>query len=176
MRLLFDTHIHTRFSTDSKMKMQDAVSKSEKLGLGIIVTEHMDLSYPKPESFLFDKEKYFQKYEPYRSGSVRLGIELGMRPDCLEANRKIVADSRFDYIIGSIHVVNNTDIYDSVFYKRKTKKEVYTTYFDFMLDCVQKYDFIHSLGHIDYIARYAPFADPEIYYGTIHKCHFQLIH
>jgi histidinol-phosphatase (PHP family) len=147
------------------LKLADAICRSEKLGLGIIVTEHMDLSYPEPESFIFDKEKYFQKYETRRSASVRLGIELGMRPDCLEANRKVVADSRFDYIIGSIHVVNNIDIYDGIFYRHKTKQEIYTTYFDFMLECVKKYDFIHSLGHIDYIARYARFTDPEIYYS-----------
>lgn len=33
-----------------------------------------------------------------------------------------------------------------------------------MLECIEKYVFIDSLGHIDYIARYARFEDNEIYY------------
>ena len=33
-----------------------------------------------------------------------------------------------------------------------------------MIACLETYDFIHALGHIDYIARYARFSDQEVYY------------
>ena len=80
-----------------------------------------------------------------------LGIEIGMQLNCLEENREIVNRYPFDYVIGSIHVAKGQDIYYPKFYEGKTKKEAFEEYFSSMVDCVKKYDFIDSLGHIDYI-------------------------
>lgn len=163
--LLFDTHIHTRFSTDSTMLIEEALSKAQQSGLGIVLTEHMDLAYPgEPEAFVFNAEDYFAAYQPFRCQSVLLGVELGMRVDCLEDNRRLAAKYPFDFIIGSIHVVDDMDIYCAEFYQGKTKQAVYNQYLDAMIACMERYDFIHSLGHIDYIARYARFEDTELYY------------
>lgn len=162
--MLFDTHMHTRFSTDSRMLLEEAISRSQELNLGIILTEHMDLAYPEPEAFTFDVEDYFTAYGPQRSDQLLLGIEIGMRDDCVDANRLIVDGHPFDYVIGSIHVVENIDIYQESFYLSRSKEEVYHQYFDSMISCLEQYDFIDSLGHIDYICRYARFEDPELYY------------
>ena len=162
--MLFDTHMHTCFSTDSKMTMDEAVIRAKELGIGITITEHMDISYPDPLSFIFDVDQYFASYNKYRSESILLGIEIGMRSDCLAENCRIVESYPFDYVIGSVHVLDNIDIYAASFYQGKSKQDVYRQYFEAMLQCVTCYDGIHSLGHIDYIARYARFADPEVYY------------
>lgn len=161
--MIFDTHMHTRFSTDSRMTLEEAVGQSRQLGLGIVLTEHMDLAYPEPAAFTFDVDAYFQSYGPYRSDSLLLGIEIGMRTDCLDGNREIIERYPFDYCIGSIHVVDNMDIYQEGFYLSRSKQEVYHQYFSSMADCLACHDFVDSLGHIDYIARYARYADPEIY-------------
>ncbi|SFL79681.1 histidinol phosphate phosphatase [Pelosinus propionicus] len=162
--MLFDSHMHTCFSTDSKMKMADAVVKAEELNIGIIITEHMDIAYPEPKAFIFDVEKYFSQYAQYRNEKVLLGIEIGMRSDCLEENCRLVEKYPFDYVIGSVHVIDNIDLYTPEFYQGRTKQEAYEHYFKAMKQCVTCYDGIHSLGHIDYIARYARFQDPEVYY------------
>ncbi|HMM22235.1 MAG TPA: histidinol phosphate phosphatase [Selenomonadales bacterium] len=161
---MFDTHMHTRFSTDSRMTIEEAVRQGKKLNLGIIVTEHMDLDYPEPQAFIFDIDEYFRTYERFRSETVRLGIELGMRCDLIEENRELLVGRPFDYVIGSIHLIDRIDIYQEHFYHGRTKREVYGQYFESMLACVKDYDFIDSLGHIDYIARYARFADTEVRY------------
>ena len=163
--MLFDTHVHTTFSTDSKMNIATALKRAADLGQGITITEHMDLAYPEPEAFTFDVKAYFEEYEQYRNDKLLLGIEVGMRPDCLEDNRRIVEGHSFDYVIGSIHVVENADIYHSSFYESRSKQEVYNFYFDAMLNCLKNHDFIDSLGHIDYIARYAQYQDPDIHYN-----------
>jgi len=162
--MLFDSHMHTRFSTDSKMKMDEAVAKGKELNIGITITDHMDILYPEPQVFVFDVEQYFADYNQYRSENVLLGIEIGMRSDCLEENCRIVEKYPFDYVIGSVHVIDNIDLYAADFYQQRTKQEVYQQYFATMLQCVTCYDAIDSLGHIDYIARYARFTDPEVYY------------
>jgi histidinol-phosphatase (PHP family) len=163
--MLFDTHMHTQFSTDSKMLMDEALKRRQELGIGIVITEHLDLDYPQPKAFIFDIEEYFEAYNQYRSDEVMLGIEIGMRSDLIEENRKAVEKHPFDFVIGSIHVIEGIDIYQAEFYAGRTKREVYGQYFDAMLNCAANYDFIDSLGHIDYIARYARFEDAELRYS-----------
>lgn len=167
--MLFDSHMHTCFSSDSKMKMDEAVAKGRELNIGITITEHMDIAYPGPLAFTFNVDQYFADYNTYRGDNVLLGIEIGMREDCLEESCRIVEAYPFDYVIGSIHVVDNIDIYLPEFYQGRSKQEVYQQYFTAMLQCVTCYEGIHSLGHIDYIARYARFTDTEVYYSEFRE-------
>ena len=54
---MFDTHNHCEFSCDSKMTLAQAAVTAEKLGIGMILTEHWDYEYPtNPEMFLFDRD------------------------------------------------------------------------------------------------------------------------
>lgn len=162
--MLYDTHIHTRFSHDSKMLLEDATAKASELGLGIIVTEHIDLNYPDPKAFRLNTHDYFETYTPYRSDTLLLGVEIGLSRNELADNRKIIDSNPFDYVIGSIHLVNDVDTYAEIYYRGKNKRQAYEEYFNAMLECVRSYDFIDSLGHIDYICRYARYADQELYY------------
>ena len=162
--MLFDSHLHTRFSTDSEMEFADLRATSPLENCGIIITEHLDLNYPVPEKFVFPVDDYFTAYESYRSNRLLLGIEIGLRSDCLEENRQVISHHPFDFVLGSIHVVNKHDLYYAPYYEGRSKQAAYQEYFQAMLDCVKVYDFIDSLGHIDYIARYAPYPDPEVYY------------
>lgn len=161
--MIVDTHMHTRFSTDSTMRIEDAIDRSRELGIGITITEHLDLDYPTPEAFIFDIDEYFREYGRYRSDDVLLGIEIGMRCELVAENRRRLEGQPFDYVIGSIHVVEGIDIYQEEFYLDRTKREVYGQYFESMVSCLDSYDFIDSLGHIDYIVRYARFDNPELY-------------
>jgi histidinol-phosphatase (PHP family) len=161
--MLFDTHMHTRFSTDSQMTIERALEKAQELKIGITITEHLDLAYPTPDTF-FDVDEYFRAYAKYRCDQVLLGVEIGMRPECLHDNREFIEKNSFDYVIGSIHIVDNMDVYYETFYGSRTKREVYNQYFEAMTQCLKTYDCIDSLGHIDYIARYARYEDTEIYY------------
>lgn len=161
---MFDSHLHTIFSTDSNMQLKDALCKSKEEGIGLIITEHMDLKYPIKDNFIFDVNEYFKCYSEYRGDELLLGMEMGLRTDCIEENFKLLKEYAFDYIIGSVHLVNGVDIYDQSYYEGKSKYKAYSEYFEYMLSCVKKYTFIDSLGHIDYIARYAKYSDTEVYY------------
>lgn len=161
---MFDTHLHTKFSTDSKMNITEALARAGKLNLGVIITEHMDLRYPKQNEFIFDVNEYFREYSKYRGENVLLGIEMGMGENCISENKSIIEKYDFDYVIGSIHLVDNMDFSHGDFYQNKSKEEAFNEYFDTMQKCIKIYDFVDCLGHIDYICRYAPYADNEIYY------------
>lgn len=166
---MFDSHIHTKFSTDSKMTIDEVLKKSQKEDIGIILTEHFDLKSISPGEFIFDLDDYFKQYEPYRNDKFLLGIEMGMKLDCIEENKELAYKHDFDFVLASIHLAEYEgkyyDIYTEEFYHGRNKKEVYTNYLENMLNCIKKYDFIDSLGHIDYICRYARYEDTELYYS-----------
>jgi histidinol-phosphatase (PHP family) len=166
---MIDSHIHTEFSSDSQMKLQHVLEHSKKTDIGMTITEHLDLKFPTGTGFNFDIDKYFNDYEKYRNSNLMLGIEIGMQQICLAENREIAEKYPFDYIIGSIHVAKGEDIFNAKFYEGKTKKEAFEQYFLSMVDCVKQYDFIDSLGHIDYISRYATFQDKEIHYHEFNE-------
>ncbi len=166
---MIDSHIHTEFSADSQMKIQDALEHSGKNEIGMTITEHLDLKFPTGTDSIFDINKYFNDYEKYRSSKFILGIEIGMQLICLEENREIARKYPFDYIIGSIHVAKGEDVFNPKFYEGKTKKGAFEQYFSSMVDCIKQYDFIDSLGHIDYISRYATFNDKEIHYHEFNE-------
>ncbi|KAB2951785.1 histidinol phosphate phosphatase [Heliorestis acidaminivorans] len=167
--MLIDSHVHTRFSTDSKMTIEEALEVAKEKGIGFIVTEHLDLDYPEAESFLFDLDQYFSEYEPYRDDNLGLGVEIGM-VECLEEKySQIISAYPFDFVIGSIHVVDTVEVHVEEFSKLGTKRKVYEKYFKAMNRCLESYDIIDSLGHIDYIARYSRFVDQEIYYEEFHE-------
>ena len=160
---MFDTHLHTSFSRDSKMSSSDAIEQATAQGINIIITEHLDLDYPEnPEEFVFDFDEYFEMLTPWRNDKVLLGVELGLRCECVAKNKEIISEWPFDEVIGSIHVVDGVDIYRPDFTRSNDKKVTYKRYFDIMSDCIKGFDDFDTLGHIDYICRYAVYQDPEI--------------
>lgn len=161
---MFDTHIHTKISSDSQMEIEDAIKYAKNKNISMIITEHMDLKFPKEGLFCFDEAQYFEEYDKYRGEDLLLGVEIGMKKDCIQESKKVAQNNPFDYIIGSVHLVNNLDIYYEEYYKGKSKREAYEKYFMSMLESIKNYDFIDSMGHIDYISRYAKYEDKEIYY------------
>ena len=104
---MFDTHVHTKFSTDSKMEIEDAIKAAKDKKISLIITEHMDLKFPKEGLFCFDVDDYFKKYSKYRGDNLLLGIEIGMKDDCVEESRELIKSKPFDYVIGSVHLVDN---------------------------------------------------------------------
>ncbi|MCY6371929.1 histidinol phosphate phosphatase [Clostridium ganghwense] len=162
---MFDTHVHTEFSTDSIMKIEDLIKKSQNYNLGVIITDHMDLNYYNKDEFRFDVEDYFEKYSAYRNEKILLGVEIGMCDKYLEEYKNMCTKFPFDYVIGSVHDMYDIDLYyGDELYKTKSKKQLYEEYFNCMVKSINTHSFIDSLGHIDYISRYAQYEDSEIYY------------
>ncbi|HZK57422.1 MAG TPA: histidinol phosphate phosphatase [Clostridia bacterium] len=162
---MYDCHVHTNFSTDATMDIEDAIRVSKKLGLGLIITDHMDYKHHIPNEFIFDPDEYFKEYEAYRSDELLLGVEIGFRDDSLDEIRKLKDNYPFDFIIGAIHVVNGMDIYYKDYYEGKSKGQAYEEYLRNMLLLVGHHDFYDSLAHMDYITRYSVYEDRGLYYA-----------
>lgn len=162
--MIFDSHIHTCFSTDSNMKLTDAINTANKHNIGLVITDHMDLNYPKEVGFRFNVDEYFEKYGKYRRDNLLLGIEIGMSLDFKEDNEKLINSYGFDQVIGSQHTISNQDICYSDIYRDLSYDKVLESYFKEIGNCLLAHPYVDTLGHIDYISRYAPISDSEIYY------------
>lgn len=161
---MIDTHLHSSFSTDSKMNIEEAMETAKEKGIGLTITDHMDLNYFDKSKFRFSVDEYMNKYSPLRSESFFIGIELGMGNDVLKENKYMVESYDFDQVIGSVHMLGNDDIYMSSTYENKSKKDIFTKYLLTMIECVKSHHFVDILAHIDYMCRYCPYEDKEIYY------------
>ena len=159
----FDTHIHTLpFSPDSKQVLSDVLEKQKNFPYGMILTEHMDYDCPSNLLFEFDINEYFNTYGPLRSEKLLLGVEMGLQEICLDKIARDIESHPFDMVIGSIHTIG-TDIAFSHYYQGKTKEEAFRIYLETMLSLVKKFPHFDTLAHMDYISRYCPYEDPELY-------------
>ncbi len=164
--MIFDSHSHTSFSADSDMTAEDALKAARARGLGIVFTEHLDVDFPGELDFSFDPAAYWKQYEPLRGDNLHLGIEVGMQAGTAEASRAFVTRAPFDLVIGSVHLLRGIDIYEKECFEGREKDELYREYFRTMAEMIACHDFIDVLGHIDYIARTAPYKNPELSYGV----------
>lgn len=163
MGMIFDTHSHTAFSADSEMRAEDAIKKAAAQGIGLVFTEHLDYDFPGETPFAFDPEEYWRAYEGLRGDALRLGVEIGMQPQTRNRSRAFVGRVPFDAVIGSQHLLYGSDVYDAETFAGHAKDEAYLDYLHQMAENLRAHgDFIDILGHIDYICRYAPFANPEL--------------
>ena len=164
--MIFDSHSHTEFSADSSMTAIEAMDAAEALGLGLVITEHLDIGFPGEKPFDFEPEEYFAKYAKLRGEKLALGVEVGLTESNFEDNLAFIARGSFDLVIGSLHVLNGRDLYYPETYAGLEKEAVYRRYLTNMAALVREHRYIDVLGHIDYIARYAPYADGELDYPT----------
>jgi len=164
--MLFDSHMHTQVSADSDMPATDALARAAALNLGVVFTEHFDYGFANEDGeFSFDPAAYMSGYKNFRGSNCRLGVEVGLRPCARDANENFLRQADFDFVIGSIHLVDGVDIYLPEFFAGKDKPTVWRKYFQQMADEAAVADF-DALGHIDYICRTAPYVDPEIDYAA----------
>lgn len=58
--MLFDTHLHTKFSADSKMSIEDAILSAKQQNIGLVLTEHLDYDFPGDDIYEFNPNNIFK--------------------------------------------------------------------------------------------------------------------
>ncbi|MDE6953778.1 MAG: histidinol-phosphatase HisJ family protein [Erysipelotrichales bacterium] len=163
-----DYHIHTHFSTDSEAQPREHILKAIEMGLDeICFTDHKDFEYPECP-FDLDVDTYFKELgllqEEFKDQiTIKIGVEIGLDVEFIDKINQFVEAYPFDYVIGSIHVIHQTEFYDpALFFKNKTKEEAHREFFLKTLECVKVFDCFQCLGHLDYICRYGPYHDKSV--------------
>ena len=84
---------------------------------------------------------------------VRFGVEYGLKPYIQKEMKQDIANFPFDFVIGSVHLVDEVDVYLEPYWKGKSQFEAERLYFDAMLECVRVNDAFDVLGHLTYISK-----------------------
>lgn len=152
--MLIDTHVHSEISFDCSMPLEEILEAAKAADVGVCITDHLDLNM----SFEgFDPEDYLNKYAPLHSDKLFLGTECGMDPRYAKQNREFLAISSPDFTLGSVHTIQDDDIYERSTYEKYEEQEFWARYFSWALECLRSHPFIDSLAHLDYPGRLSPY-------------------
>lgn len=158
---MYDYHIHSKFSVDSRSDMKEICKFAMKKRLnGICFTDHIDIEDLESNiESIFSYENYSNEINKCKNEfndvlELFKGIELGLQSHTLKQNENFLYGKSFDFIIGSIHSVNKKEMYGLDYLKGISDSEAIELYFDNVIDCISCFDNFDVLGHIDVFRRY----------------------
>ena len=102
---------------------------------------------------IFAEEDYSREYDGLTSQTlkIRRGMEYGLYPDNMEQMKRDCARRSYDFVLGSIHFVDDLDVYFGEYWQGKTVFEAQRRYFEEMLACVQVHNDYDVLAHMTYL-------------------------
>lgn len=171
--MLVDYHIHTNYSDDCEYPMEEVVRDAVSMGITeLCFTDHVDYGvktdWDSGEKVVYkagmarlnvDYKRYYKEVLELRIKyadkiKLKLGMEFGVQMHTLEKYEKLFAGYPFDFIILSLHQVENKEIWCKEFQEGRSWKEYNECYYREMLALVQNCKNYSVLGHIDFITRY----------------------
>jgi len=153
-----DFHMHSDFSYDSETSMESMIRGSIQKGIQTICfTEHLDLDFVEPVNVDFNK--YFLSLKEMKGKyanqvEIRSGVEFGLQSHLGNSCKELVTAYPFDFVIGSIHLVDGYDPWYPEYFQQISDAEGYRRAFELTLEGIRAVEDIDVLGHLDYIVRY----------------------
>lgn len=168
-----DYHVHTEFSDDSVYPMKTVIRDAIAMGMNeICLTDHVDygvkidwdcgkqIQYRNGEPLAnVDYPRYMSEIDRMKrlyGNKIRIktGLEFGIQKHTIPDFQRLFERYAFDFIILSIHQVENQEFWTQDFQRGRSQKEYQQRYYEEMLAVVRDYKDYSVLGHMDLIARY----------------------
>lgn len=168
-----DYHVHTEFSDDSVYPMKTVIRDAIAMGMNeICLTDHVDygvkidwdcgkqIQYRNGEPLAnVDYPRYMSEIDRMKrlyGNKIRIktGLEFGIQKHTIPDFQRLFERYAFDFIILSIHQVENQGFWTQDFQRGRSQKEYQQRYYEEMLAVVRDYKDYSVLGHMDLIARY----------------------
>ena len=154
---MFDFHMHSRVSFDGHDTGLQMALAAKAAGLReVCFTDHLDYDpLGKMGILAFDTDAYNREYNDLEVPGliIRRGMEFGMEAGNQEQFRKDLQRRPFDFVLGSIHFVDDLDVYFEEFWADKTVFEAERRYLEATLQCVKVHEDYDVLAHLTYIAK-----------------------
>ena len=151
---MFDYHMHSRVSFDGKSDALDMALVAKERGLKeICFTDHID--YTPEMDMVFDTAVYNAEYDGLEVPGllIRRGMEYGLTPDNA-AQLKIDLNRRhFDFVLGSVHLVDGVDVYLEPYWADKRYDEAIRLFLETTLEAVRAHEDYDVLGHLTFISK-----------------------
>ncbi len=177
MAIQADSHVHSHHSGDSDAPMRAQIEAALSAGLSrLCFTEHYDPVFPyenipelSPGTFDLNYDAYRAEFLSLRDEycgriELRFGVELGLQPQIgSKLQEYVLSHPDYDFIIGSVHVLDGRDPYYPEVFEGRTDPEVFRSYFEETLACVKAFQNYQAAGHLDYIVRYGQAGRDALY-------------
>ena len=154
---MFDYHMHSIVSFDGHDSGLQLVQAAKAAGLKeICFTDHLDYDpLGKMGVLAFDTARYNAEYDCLHAEwlKIRRGMEFGMTADNRAQFKEDLKRRPFDFVLGSIHFVDDLDVYFEEYWHDKTVFEAERRYLEATLDCVRLHDDFDVLAHLTYIGK-----------------------
>jgi len=157
--MIIDYHVHTAFSTDAEGTMQEYITVAKEKTISEIgFSDHLLLKhlYDRSDFLVCAMPTYVDEFLGLKEKSeipIKLGIEIDFFRDKVGEIRNFIQKYPFDYVIGSVHVLDDWIIDEpstSQEYSNRNLCQVYDDYFKLVRDlCYQR--LFDILGHPDLI-------------------------
>ncbi len=152
---MYDFHIHSRVSFDGHDTGAQLAQAALKAGLKeICFTDHRDyLRREKEQPMVFDLDAYSREYDALHLPglTIRRGVEYGLYPDNQARMKEDLGQRSYDFVLGSIHFVDDMDVYFGEYWQGKTVFQAQRRYFETMLECVRVHEDYDVLAHMTYL-------------------------
>ena len=168
-----DYHVHSEYSDDSTYPLEQVIRDAIGMGMDeICITDHVDygikkdwdaggeiayrgsqplanVDYPRYMAALRDMQsRYGDRIR------IRVGLEFGIQTHTIPQFRALLTRYPLDFVILSIHQVENQEFWTQEFQRGRTQQEYNERYYEELLAVVQQYQGYSVLGHLDLITRY----------------------
>lgn len=154
---MFDFHMHSTVSFDGKDRAADMARAARDAGLReICFTDHRDYQLGKdPHLMAFDIADYRAAYDCLEIPdlTIRHGMEFGMKPDNQQQFREDLQLYPFDFVLGSVHFVDEVDVYFDKYWQGKTLFEAERRFLEQTLICVSAHDQFDVLAHLNFLSK-----------------------
>lgn len=183
--VLVDYHLHSTCSVDGFSSIADYCQRASELGLVEIgFCEHADFD-PRDRGYdYFDYPAFRRQIETQRerfdhSLVVRAAVEVTYQASKEEEIALFLADKRFDYVVGSVHLVEDGADWAMIseaehcgrYFVQRTVQAAYRPYFAELRRAVAS-GLFDLIGHFDLVKRYGVgyygSFDPAIFDDEIH--------
>lgn len=179
---MFDFHMHSYFSADCSLPMEEMVKGAIQKNLTeICFTEHIDYEYPDP-TILFDVDlqAYEKEIERLRQQygqqiTIRKGIEIGVQPHILQRYETLMDQHPFDFVICSMHTTDHKSLHYKEIFDGQTVAEAFQQYYEEYLYCIRNFKRFNVLGHVDLIKRYTDEPSPLLFHEELKAIFAELI-
>lgn len=154
---MFDFHMHSRVSFDGHDTGLAMALAAKEQGLKeICFTDHLDYDpLGKMGKLDFDTDAYNAEYDHLEVPglTIRRGMEFGMDRKNVAQFKKDLQRRPFDFVLGSIHFVDDLDVYFEDFWRNKTIFQAERRCLEETLVCVELHNDFDVLAHLTYISK-----------------------
>ena len=150
-----DYHIHSDFSPDSTLTMDQACEKAISLGLEeLCFTDHFEIAGESVIDYGKYRQAVLRARERYgKQLSLKVGLEVGFDKNSQHQIQEYLRDKDFDFLIGSLHRAEGLDLFNGDFFRGKELKTAFSDYFNVIHESIPSFEF-SVLGHITLIKRF----------------------